>query len=171
MATVKLLPQATKRHLYDLITDGNYRSNASHSTYDIGGPGSPGKPVTKYGWNSNLPSGKNAGPPDPGKYRLATFLRTGVGGNTFWYKMEHVGDNSYKFEAITGFPPCPKCKGTGDHVCPDCNGSGRIVDGNFSSPCVKCKKPDAMKSGVVVCECGGKKLANGISVDPDFANW
>ncbi len=173
MPTVKLLPRLTKSHLFKLVTDTAYRKRASSASYTLGGPGSPGSPIKKFGWEANLSAGTGQrGQGDPGKYRLGAYTKPGaLGGNVFWYKMEHVGDNSYKFERITGFPACPKCKGTGGIVCPKCNGSGRILEGNFASSCNNCKSSKALKSGVVACECGGKHIANGSSVVADFSKW
>ncbi len=163
--TVKHLPTSTKKHLFKLVTDTKYRKAASHASYNLGGSGSPGKPVTKYGWNRLLPAG--AGWPDPGKLRLASYQKPpGGGGSLFWYKMEHVGSNSYKFDRIIGFPVCPTCKGTGDILCPECNGTVKTKVGRLEAPCLRCRK------GVLICtKCKGKNVANGATVDPDETKW
>ena len=170
MPKVKFLPAATKSHLHKLVTNSTYRKNASSASYNLGGPGSPGVPVKKFGWEQNLPAGteqRKTGQKDPGKFRLASYSKPG--GSVYWYMMEHVGSNSYKFEAITDFPACPLCHGSGDTICPDCKGTGRIVDGRFSSPCTKCRNTNP--PGVLVCECGSKHIANGISVNADLSKW
>lgn len=175
MPTVKTLPAATKTHLRSLVTDSKYRNSACSSKYNLGGPGSPGKPIKKFGWNASLPSGaaeKRKGQDDAGKYRLGMYTKPSRdGGNAFWYKMTHVGDNSYKFEPITGFPVCGKCRGTGDVVCPDCGGAGRTNVGNLSQPCRKCMHAKVNKRGFITCECGGNSIANGSCVVADASKW
>jgi hypothetical protein len=171
---VRLLPAATKKHLFNLVTNSAYRSRASKATYTLRGEGSPGTPVTKYGWDGTLPAGteqRREGQPDPGKYRLASYERPLRG--TFWYKMEHVGSNSYKFDPIAKFPVCPMCKGTGQMLCPDCKGTGRTVDGRLITVCTKClNTSNRLKSGVLECSnCHGLHVANGATVDPTEAHW
>ncbi|MFT4679697.1 MAG: hypothetical protein ACI9HG_001813, partial [Flavobacteriales bacterium] len=118
MPRVSHLPHETRLHLFHLVTDKAYLSRASKAIYNLGGQGSPGTPIKKIGWEERLPAGSEqrnqhrSG--DPGKYRLGAYTSPGRGGNVHWYKMTHVGSNSYKFEKITHFPTCSKCHGTGD---------------------------------------------------------
>jgi hypothetical protein len=138
----KHLSQATRQHLFKLITDPVYRRAADSSSYDYVPTGDGqngrrkggGESLRKFGYTASLASGSasRGNGPDPGRYRLAEFKNTvrapgerrGVQ-RTTWWVATHVPGNMYKFDRIL-FPKCDTCKGKADVICASCDGTGRV---------------------------------------------
>jgi hypothetical protein len=179
------LPAATRRHLFDLVTDTIYRRNASSESYDFM-PSTDGgmarrkgrdESLKKYGYTPTLPAGtksRRRGDPDPGRYRLAAFTfrdDSGVGppvNKTQWWLAEHAPGNTYRFHRIL-VPACRSCGGASNRICTQCGGSGRMPNSleSLSGPCTACKS-----AGWSDCTaCAPPVVVDGQSVSRSFADW
>ena len=168
--TPKNLPDqkpTTRRHLFDLVTNGTYRDNHSNMAYDFvptvdGGPGIKGAGGKKWGYSATLACGTEQAQAmrpyvDPGKHRIFRWMQ---GARPSWWLASHTPSNTYKFTKIT-LPKCAPCKGTRRQ---------QVADARMSGPCPTCA---GRPMPVLPCpSCTPNPvIADGYSVDKNFANW
>lgn len=180
--TPKTLPEArlgSKRHLFDLVTDSDYRNRKSNASYDIvpaadGGQGRRGTGGRKWGYDADLPAGTEQANQrgqykDPGRYRFFRWIQPGNA--TTWWVLKHLPANTYQFHKIT-IPRCATCRGTAEILCPGCKGTRRVAatPDRLAGRCPVCAdKPNP----VLPCpDCGDKPvIVDGVSVEKNFARW
>lgn len=166
----------SRRHLFDLVTDTDYRNRKSNASYDFvprsdGGPGTPGSGGKKWGYDANLPAGiaQAHGRADPGRYRFYRHIPAGRAEKASWWVLEHTPGNTYKFIKIS-IPRCEPCKGTAETLCATCKGVGRVTEGRYSGPCSACGGRANAVSACSSC-CPNPIIVDGYSIEKNFIKW
>jgi hypothetical protein len=189
------LPPATREHLFNLVTNSQYRGQARREDCNFAPPTGrgpsrierrrgPRERVFKYGWDAHLPCSsqdrQRRGGPDPGRYRLVslTVQQPGLGDHVTWWEADHVGGNSYAFQKIR-IPRCPTCRGAGDAACPHCGGAGWLVmsvENPIAGPCRHCRtggrRPTQGFVGCPTClAAGGVIVVDGYAINRNRVAW